>query len=316
MRLLQEIIDDATIQLLQASPMRLLQEIIDDAGVSVSTDAIIQLYCYLKEKVLTDLTPDQITLTSSSGSSVVLIVTDSRHPVVYQYYRSPETFENIKTLCGICQSNCQQSTSLCIYQNNQRQSTQISIDYNFNDYRVLPVDYWPQLQTIVWERIQTLPERILIEKNFLYKNFNQLIWDLFKAISGFHSIGYTHGDSRIDNIGIKNGKFVLFDYNLSHLSPEEFLTQDFQMFAKSCQYQIRGSLPLTPFFLSNGVLSDTLQRCHMYQIQSLSLKIPVSSIEYTQFLITLSQQEKQTVEQTVQKLESSMIDGNEDNCHI
>ena len=314
MQLLKQTIDALLQKTIVDAPMQLLQEIIDDAGVSVSTDAIIQLYCYLKEKVLTDLTPDQITLTSSSGSSVVLIVTDSRHPVVYQYYRSQETFENIKTLCGISQSNCQQSTSLCIYQNNQRQSTQISIDYNFNDYRVLPVDYWPELQTIVWERIQTLPERILIDKDFIYKNFNQLIWDLFKAINGFHSIGYIHGDSRIDNIGIKNGKFVLFDYNLSHVSPQEFLTQDFQMFAKSCQYQIRGSPPpLTPFFLSNGVLSDTLQRCHMYQIQSLSLKIPKSLIEYTQFITILSQQEKQTVQQIVQKLESSMIDENEDN---
>ena len=64
------------------SEITLLEELIDDAGLMSNQAPIIELYNHLKNTVFPDLRPDMIRLTSSSGSSVVLLLNDVSHPFV------------------------------------------------------------------------------------------------------------------------------------------------------------------------------------------------------------------------------------------
>ena len=39
------------------------------------------------------------------------------------------------------------------------------------------------------------------------------MWDIGLCLHGFHQLGFVHGDARIDNIGISENNFILFDFD-------------------------------------------------------------------------------------------------------
>lgn len=227
--------------------------IIDDAGLTADQDAIIALYQHVKKNIKTDLTTDQIKLTSSSGSSVVLIPQGGSQ--VYQYYKSKETFNDIIKLTtqmkGVRSSfnltfrtystNTETKDNVSTSHRRTRQEVIHKISYDLSDYIVTALDFWPDFQTIVWERIIPISELSL---DFIKSKLDQLIWDIGKALNGFHSLGYHHGDCRYDNIGLKNGKFVLFDYNLSQtfvMSSKE-PSADYKVFSESINQKIQSEM--------------------------------------------------------------------------
>jgi len=201
-----------------------LVELISDYGLTSEKEAIIKLYEYLKLHYFEYLTPEHIQLTSSSGSSVVLLFKDRSHPVVYQYYRSQKTYEEIIKMQHSLKNNSNQSLSI---------NARHQLKYDINDYTVTMVNSFPTLQTIVWERIVPLHD---VPSQTVKQHINRLFWDLGKALNGLHTVGYSHGDSRYDNIGLKNGKFVLFDYNLSTLEGD--YDHDYELLADSLKFNL------------------------------------------------------------------------------
>lgn len=85
---------------------------------------------------------------------------------------------------------------------------------------------------IVWKRIIPL-NRISKEsaKSIVSDHFDQFENDLNNALCALHSIGYSHGDCRLDNIGFEvldsNLKFYLFDFDASRLSNYSEKINDF-----------------------------------------------------------------------------------------
>lgn len=186
-----------------------LASLIDDIGLVAHTISISHLISRL------NVSKEQIELVCSSGSSVVIIFKDEAHPYVYQHYFDANTYGKIVQLCHDVQmkSNCIFDISVNERGNNHT-ITNYHVNYDLRDYLVSSVDFWPEYQTIVWEKI--IPIRQL-PRNYVIDHIDQLIWDVGLALMGLHEIGYVHSDSRLDNIGYKNGKFILFDYNLSVL---------------------------------------------------------------------------------------------------
>ncbi len=188
-----------------------LELMIDDAGLKLNQTAIIKLYQYLK-LIINELNPNMIHLTSSSGSSVVLRLNDSSYPFVYQYYCGKETYEYIIQM--------------------QKKINRHQLDLKKNI--TMMINYFPEFQTIVWERIKPLHE---LSIEILKTQTNQIIKQIGQAIKKLHLTGYEHGDCRYDNIGIKNGNFVLFDYNLSRPYDQQSNNEnDYELLYKSLKF--------------------------------------------------------------------------------
>jgi len=223
------------------SEITLLEELIDDAGLMSNQAPIIELYNHLKNTVFSDLRPDMIRLTSSSGSSVVLLLNDVSHPFVYQYYRCRETYQNIILMQDRIKNNVSRSLTQT-FVDGTNTVVRRKIQYDVTDHLTMMTDHFPTLQTIVWERIKPLHD---LPTNTIKPQINQLIWDLVKALYGLHACGYSHGDSRYDNIGLKNGKFVLFDYNLSKWYGND--EHDFELLSRSLEFNLEFSMKLDSF---------------------------------------------------------------------
>ena len=253
---------------------KVIDQLIDDAGLSAQTSAIHKLYNHLiNQKIITS--PSQIKLTSSSGSSVVVLLNNKDHDRVYQCYFNRATYNQICQMMDIAKKNAQQSIDYSMVTIRPRTEVKFNIEYNFNDYRVCALEYWPLLQTIVWEKIIPITQ---ISTDYIKKHIDQLIWDFMKAINGFHQIGYVHADCGFDNIGLKNGRFVLFDYNLSHLAEDkDQYKHDYYLFKKSC----------------------------LYNIPTESDKIPSNFHDYKYFLLTLKNHSQPTYNQIIEKLEKN-----------
>jgi hypothetical protein len=113
--------------------------------------------------------------------------------------------------------------------------------YDMFEYMPKIIDHGEDYNMIKWELITPLNSYTNSEKcNIITNNIVKLLWDIGKAIVGLHENGIYHGDSRIDNIGIKNGKFVLFDFDGSRsCSPKDkHIYKDFSDFAKSIEFNV------------------------------------------------------------------------------
>lgn len=85
---------------------------------------------------------------------------------------------------------------------------------------------------IVWKRI--IPLNSLnkeLAMSIVSDHFDQFETDLNRALFSLHSIGYSHGDCRLDNIGFEgldsNLKFYLFDFDASRPSNYSEKINDF-----------------------------------------------------------------------------------------
>lgn len=96
------------------------------------------------------------------------------------------------------------------------------LEYNPFSYIPSIIRYNSSIHTITWSRITPLnsePNKLL-SSSFLLKNYLKICYDVSKALYSLKSIGLIHNDTRLDNIGIYKGNFVLFDFDGSG-TPEQ-----------------------------------------------------------------------------------------------
>lgn len=94
--------------------------------------------------------------------------------------------------------------------------------YEYNLFEYLPnlVSYIPK-NIIVWKKHVCLNSFDKEElKDIISNNIIKLIWDIGLCLYMLHNNGVNHGDARIDNIGITNNKFILFDYDGSEITSD------------------------------------------------------------------------------------------------
>jgi hypothetical protein len=67
----------------------------------------------------------------------------------------------------------------------------------------------------VWTLIKPLNSLpgVLLSEEFLSKNYIKICYDISKGLYALKLIGIIHNDTRLDNVGILNGNFVLFDFD-------------------------------------------------------------------------------------------------------
>ena len=170
--------------------------LLDDG--SISQDVMIKL-CKVNKFIKESFNDVEI----SNGNSYVFISNTCNN--VYQYYKYDFISEDIFKLMS--KINKKKRNKIYFEEN--------KIEYDIFDYLSQFVSYIPK-NIIVWKRhfcLNMLDKNYLEE--FIEKNIFKLIWDICKALNGLHNMNIYHGDCRLDNVGIYNGNFILFDFDAS-----------------------------------------------------------------------------------------------------
>jgi len=173
---------------------------------------------------------------SSNGMSFVFVTPELSG--VYQKFKGEHTAKNIINILTTCDSNI--NYTIWIDKKNY-----IKKVYDLFNFLPRIIKYIDQENIIVWEKITPLnsfpSEKI---KDIIEQNILKFLWDIGKALSGLHYNGIYHKDARVDNIGIKDGNFVLFDFDFSKkISSEDsswftHMTKDYSDFITSIKFNL------------------------------------------------------------------------------
>lgn len=89
------------------------------------------------------------------------------------------------------------------------------LEYNPFTYIPPVLEYDISRQIIVWTLIKplNLNPSVLLSEQFLNTNYLKICYDISKALYALKLIGVIHNDTRLDNVGILDGNFVLFDFD-------------------------------------------------------------------------------------------------------
>lgn len=169
-----------------------------------------------------ETTDDNITLTESNGSSTVII--SKIHTYIFQHYVSLKVFNNI---CDLMQKISSSHHITFTHDD-------FTFSYSLKDYITLFIDSINQHNTIIWEKIVPCNSLNYTSLNtFVTKNIYKIMWDIGKSLYGLHYNNYIHGDPTIDNIGIKNNTFILYDYDNSTKLKFENINSDYYKLNRS-----------------------------------------------------------------------------------
>jgi hypothetical protein len=166
--------------------------------------------------------------TSSSDNSIVYITEGKNY--VSQVFKYKDEYNRVKNICLDLNN---------IFPVNVFIRDQL---YTYNPMSVLSqmTSYQDSSRTIIWKKIECLNQ--ITDYTFIIKNnYYKFLWDILKAITALHIMGYKHNDPTIDNIGIRDGNFVLYDYNLTRKIniPQEDIENDFYSFFKSIRFHLQ-----------------------------------------------------------------------------
>ncbi len=177
--------------------MNIYEHIIDEGEIAIET--INKVVKIMGNDV------NSLDIKSSNGSSFVFITPSDLN--VYQYFKYDTTASKIiKILNSISKKNI-----TIRYANN-------FITYDLQDFICKFVSYEPT-NIIVWKKHVCLNSfDNLSIKNIIVNNLLKLLWDIGRSLYALHQNNIYHGDARIDNIGILNGNFILFDFDGSRIS--------------------------------------------------------------------------------------------------
>lgn len=169
---------------------------------------------------------------SSNGLSFVFISEDI--DTVYQYFLIKNSSDKIQ--------NIFQHINMCNIITKKIYFKKIIYNLNFNLLNFLSnfIDYKQDDNIIMWEKIVCLnsfsKEKLV---NIIINNITKILWDISKCLYGLHFNSIMHGDARIDNIGIRNGNFILFDFDNSSMDNEyTSYRKDNWDFLKSLEFNI------------------------------------------------------------------------------
>ena len=178
-------------------------------------DHFIDDYCISKEAVLTVVDRMNISspfdIKSSNDTSFVFV---SAHDYVYQYFKN----KNVPLrIIGLLSSL-----------NRDVINTALDITFDLNKYISNYVYFLPANDIIVWKKITPLNSFTAEKKaKIINDNLRKLLLDISKALYGIHINNLLHGDARIDNIGIRDGNFVLFDFDGSSVDEHNVYKKDY-----------------------------------------------------------------------------------------
>jgi len=178
-------------------------------------DHFIDDYCISKEAVLAVVERMNISspfdIKSSNDTSFVFV---SSSDYVYQYFKNKNVPLRIVQLL----------TSL----NRDITNNDLGVSFDLNRYISNYVYFLPANDIIVWKKITPLNSFTAEKKAKVIKdNLHKLVWDISKALYGFHTNNLLHGDARIDNIGIRDDNFVLFDFDGSSIDEHNVYKKDY-----------------------------------------------------------------------------------------
>lgn len=168
---------------------------------------------------------DNLEVKVSNGMSFVFISSEINN--VYQYYVGTHTTKNIFNIINKIWQN--KIIRINFYFG--------TFQYNLYEYISKFVSYIPD-NIIVWKKHLCINsfDKDKIEK-IINDNIFKLLWDISKCLYGLHQNNISHGDVRIDNIGISNNNFILFDFDGSNIfEPDYDYSKDVSDFLRSIQF--------------------------------------------------------------------------------
>ena len=173
---------------------------------------------------------NSIEVKSSNDSSFVILSEEKEN--VYQIFSYDQMAKKIFNIINYMSKNRYQKINF-----EGDFSHDLSYEYNLYDYIPQLVSYIPE-NIIVWKKHVCLnnfnKEKI---KEIICSNIIKLLWDIGLCLYILHSKGIIHGDVCIDNIGIANNKFILFDYDGSEIKYDRNLNyKDLLDFIKSIKF--------------------------------------------------------------------------------
>jgi hypothetical protein len=191
------------------------REVFDSAPGTINPQSLV-IAIIMMEKTsgghgyLTDLK-----LHSSNACSAVL--ESKENPDVYQYFCNRAIVNKICTMMQTILVSPEIRMNIVLrsgFGPNKVTHLDTNILYNIFDY-ISPFRHCiPDDHIVVWGRISTLNSMPMEERGvFVSLNLPKLLWDIGKALYGLHSHNIVHNDCVIDNIGIHNGNFTLFDFD-------------------------------------------------------------------------------------------------------
>jgi tRNA A-37 threonylcarbamoyl transferase component Bud32 len=170
---------------------------------------------------------------TSNGLSHVFITPELNH--VYQYFKNISSVDKIKKLFNIIDPEIVNHFYITGHE---------KVKYSYNIYKYISnihtLKNFNDPNIIVWKKINCLNSFDGESKiNIILKNHIKLLWDISKALYGLHINNIYHGDARIDNIGIYNNNFILFDFDGSSLESSNFnFNKDIHDFKTSIKYNL------------------------------------------------------------------------------
>lgn len=192
------------------------QDILDEGEVDINIILNVQ-------SVMKDM--EDVIVKTSNGFSHVFIAQKNKE--VYQYFRSSivasriiNIYSNIKNMIEIKINNH------VLYYNLFHFIPKLVNTHNNN--------------IIVWEKHTCLNSFSKDKlKDIIINNFTKFLWDINKSLYGLHKNFILHGDARIDNIGIINNNFILFDFDGSSIvENNDNFEKDIYDFFKSIKFNL------------------------------------------------------------------------------
>jgi len=171
---------------------------------------------------------------SSNGSSFVFISTDNN--IAVQYFNHRQIPEKIKIIFDAINKTENFYVNKKFYFKNKSFTLNFKLKNHLSNF----IDYKKPDNIIIWEKhvcLNSYTNDMIVK--ILSNNIIKFIWDISKGLYGLHSLFILHGDPTIDNIGIRNGVFILFDFDSSKINVE-FLSfkKDNWEFLKSLKFNL------------------------------------------------------------------------------
>lgn len=162
----------------------------------------------------TGLPFNELKLTTSGGLSLTII--PSLGNVVYQCFK-PNTFKNIYLAYQHTQKDQEKLTQrIAMIQRVEPKLNMAIID------RIIPLN---EIFAMFDDNEPNKKPKAALVK-YIRANANKLAWDISNAIAELAKVGIVQGDVSIDNIGIKNDQFVLFDFDKAREQSKELIEKD------------------------------------------------------------------------------------------
>jgi hypothetical protein len=150
---------------------------------------------------------------SSNGLSFVFISEEKKD--VFQYYVSQNVCNKITNIFNLI------SRENLINKKIFFNKTVFNLNFNLFNHLSKMIDVKQEDNIIIWEKhlcLNSFSKESLTK--ILVNNITKFLWDISKALYGLHYHSILHGDARIDNIGIRNNTFILFDFDGSNMGNE------------------------------------------------------------------------------------------------